>query len=147
MPLPPGSPAPAGSPPGPALLAFFKNGCPTCQLSFPVYGELFRRYGDVLPVIAISQDPAGKAQPWLDERGFDGRLIDDSDGFQLSNAFEIETVPTLVLVEGRAVIEVSEGWDRDLVNRWDELLARYTGRPSPGPVSTDDDGRPPYKPG
>ncbi|MGH9244462.1 MAG: TlpA family protein disulfide reductase [Acidimicrobiales bacterium] len=147
MPIPPGSPAPPGSPPGPALLAFFTSSSSTCALAFPVFGELRRRYGDVLPVIAVAQDPEGKAEPWLEEKAFNGPVIDDSEGYTLSDGFDVEVVPTLVLVEGGRVLAVSEGWDRARVNRWDELLARYTGRCSEGPVSPDDDGRPVTEPG
>lgn len=147
MPIAPGSKTPSGSPAGPALLAFFETSSPPCQMAFPVYGELAHRYGDVLPVIAVAEEAEGKAAPWLDEKAFGGPLIDDGAGRRLSDAFEIMSVPTLVLVEAGRVIDVSEGWDRDRVNRWDELLARYTGRRSPGPVSADDDGRPAHEPG
>jgi hypothetical protein len=148
MPINPGTSAPGPGGEGPALLAFFKTGCPTCQLSFPVWGELSRRYGDAVDVVAVSQDPQSAARPWLDERGFDGPLHDDSAGFPLSRAFEVDVVPTLVLVgEHGVVLDVEEGWSRDAANAWDERLAELTGRASPGPLSTPEDGLPPYKPG
>jgi len=130
------------------LLVFFKNSCPTCQLALPVYGELERRYGDALPVVAVAQDPARSARPWLDQRGFTGPLADDSGAYTVSNRHDVTTVPTMVLVDddGTAVAR-SEGWDRDRANAWDEELARLTGRESPGPLSTPDDGLPAFKPG
>ncbi|MGH9187760.1 MAG: TlpA family protein disulfide reductase [Acidimicrobiales bacterium] len=148
MPLASGSPAPPGTPPGPVVLAFFKNSCPTCQLALPVVGELERRYGDVLPVIAVAQDPAAAATPWLAERGFDGELVDDADGYPLSSAHRLVTVPTLVLIDGDGTVDaVVEGWSREGYNALDTELARRAGRPSPGPVSPESDGRPPFKPG
>ncbi len=142
-----GTPAPAIAPAGPVLLVFFKNSCPTCQLALPAFGELARRYGERLPVVAVSQDAASKARPWLDERGFLGSLIDDADGYPLSEAFAIRSVPTVVLVDDATVVDVSEAWDRDRVNEWDTDLAARTGIESPGPLSTPGDGRPPFKPG
>ena len=163
MPLPPGAEAPSFELPasdgggtrslediagdGPALLAFFKTGCPTCQLAFPVYGELERRYGNAVPVVAVSQDTPAKTVPWLDDRGFDGpALDDDSDGYAVSAAYGVTTVPTLVLVEGRKVVDVSQGWDRDRVNALARMLAERTGGDGSA-VSTEGDGRPAFKPG
>jgi peroxiredoxin len=162
MPLAPGTEAPAFSLPGAdgvqvssaqvtgggaAVLAFFKTSCPTCRLAFPVYGELARRYGDLLPVVAVSQDPLAAARPWLEDMGFPGPALDDAEGhYSVSSAFGVRSVPTLVLVEGGKVAATSEGWDRERVNAWAEELGRRTGR-STAPVSDHSDGRPPFKPG
>lgn len=133
---------------GPALLAFFKTSCPTCRISFPVWGELARRYGDHVTAAAVSQDPLNVARPWLDERGFDAPVLDDSDGYDVSRAYRLETVPTLVLVDDTGeVLTHSQGWDRDRANAWDLELAALTGSPSPGPVSTAGDGLPAHRPG
>jgi hypothetical protein len=147
MSIPAGSPTPPGTPAGPALLAFCSSESPVCALAIPVYAELGHRYGDVLPVVAVAAEPDGKVSPWLEEKGFLGPLIDDAAGRRLVDGFKIDVVPTLVLVEAGRVLDVSEGWDRDGVNRWDELLSQYTGRRSPGPVSADDDGRVASDPG
>lgn len=133
---------------GPALLAFFKMSCPVCVLSFPVWGELARRYGDVVAMVAVAQDPLAQARPWLDAVGFAAPGLDDSEGFATSSAYDLQTVPALVLVSADGeVLDASEGWDRDRANSWDRDLARLSGRPGAGPVSTPDDGRPPYRPG
>jgi thiol-disulfide isomerase/thioredoxin len=147
MPLTPGSRTPRGAPSGPALLAFFDPSSRPCEVAFPIYGELAHRYGDVLPVVAVAAVGSKSQAAWLDEKGFGGPFINDEAGHRLSESFQIEAVPTVVLVEGGRVIAVSEGWDRDRVNKWDELLARYTGRHSPGPVVADHDGRPAELPG
>ena len=133
---------------GPALLAFFKSSCPVCRLSFPVWGELHRRYGIGVKFAAVSQDPLAVARPWLDDLGFDAPVLDDSDGYAVSAAYDIETVPTLVLVDKAGqVVAASQGWDRERANAWDVELAELTGTTSPGPVSPVDDGLPPFRPG
>lgn len=133
---------------GPALLAFFKTSCPVCVLSFPVWGELARRYGQAVAVVALAQDPLAKARPWLDAAGFEAPVLDDSDGYATSRAYGIETVPALVLVgaDGR-IADASEGWDRKRANAWDQALAELTGLPGAGPVSDPADGLPAYRPG
>lgn len=162
MPLPAGADAPAFTLPdgdgtpraladvavgGTALLAFFKTSCPTCRLAFPVYGELQRRYGDAVPVVAVTQSQMATTRPWLADAGFDGPVLDDERGhYAVSRAFDVRSVPTLVLVEDGKVVAASEAWDRDRVNQWARELGRRTGRDG-GPVSTEGDGRPAFKPG
>ncbi len=159
MVLPTGSVAPPGAPAGPVLLAFFKDTCPVCALAFPMVGELARRYGDALPVVAVAQDPPERAEPWLAGYGLAGSYLDDSEGYPLSDAFGVRTVPTLFLLDGApdgatvgstvgsTVEAVAEGWDRERYNALDAALAGRTGRPSPGPVSSPEDGLPVFKPG
>ena len=162
MPLPPGAEAPGfelpssdGAPRsldgltsgGAALLAFFKIGCPTCQMAFPVYAELERRYGDAVPVVAVTQDSLARTVPWLEDKGFAGVVLDDeSDGYAVSETYAVTTVPTLVLVDGNTVTDVSQGWDRDEVNDLARRLGERTGRETSA-VSSDGDGLPVFKPG
>ena len=162
MPLSPGAEAPAfelpssdGTPRslddlasgGTAILAFFRTGCPTCQMAFPVYGELERRYGDAVPVVAVSQDSLARTIPWLQDKGFAGVALDDeSDGYAVSETYSVSTVPTLVLVEGNTVTDVSQGWDRERVNDLARRLGERTGRETSA-VSSDGDGLPAFKPG
>ena len=132
---------------GPTLLAFFKTSCPTCRLAFPVIGELARRYGDAAPVVAVTQSTLATTLPWLEEVGFAGPVLDDERRrFEVSAAYGIRSVPTLVLVDGGRVVATSEGWDRDRMNRWAAELGALTGRDT-SPVSVEGDGRPLFKPG
>ncbi|MDQ3573888.1 MAG: TlpA family protein disulfide reductase [Actinomycetota bacterium] len=162
MPLPPGADAPAFDLPssadgrrsltdiagdGPALLAFLKIGCPTCQLAFPLYAELERRYGDAVPVVAVTQDSLDQTVPWLEDKGFAGMVLDDaSDRYAVSRSYGVSTVPTLVMVDGGRIVESIQAWDRDQVNAWARRLGERTGRDT-SPVSTEGDGRPAFKPG
>lgn len=132
---------------GPALLAFFKTTCPTCRLAMPVIGELERRYGDVIPVVAVTQTAIGATRPWLEEVGFAGPVLDDEqDRFDVSRAYDVQTVPTVVLVDGGRVVATTEAWDRDAMNAWAVNLGGRTGRDT-SPVSVEGDGRPVFKPG
>lgn len=92
---------------GPALLAFFKIGCPVCQMTFP-YLERLAASGTV-QMIGISQDEP-KAT-----RGFNERfgvtfptLVDEAKaGYAVSNAFGISVVPSIFLVEQDGTISKS----------------------------------------
>ena len=132
----------------PALLVFFKTTCPTCVMAMPVYGEMVRRYGDEVFVVAVSQDPLLQAHAWLAEQGFGGLALDDTpDRSAVSRAFGIATVPTAVLVDQEGeVADVVEGWQREGANRLAARLGAITDRTA-DPVSTAADGRPPQKPG
>lgn len=163
MPVEPGSVAPAFTLEGergpialgdlhaetPALLLFFKVTCGTCKLAFPVYGELYRRYADRLPMLAIGQDPPEACRDFLEEHDFPGPYVEDrAPDYDVSYSYDIQAVPTLVLVdEAGRVQRLTEGWDREEANAWATLLSELTGDPAAEPVSTPDDGRPPFKPG
>lgn len=162
MPLPPGTEAPAFTLPdrdgaprsladltaaGPALLVFFKTSCPTCHLAMPVIAELERRYGDAVPVVCVTQTSMGATLPWLAEAGFSGPVLDDEQGrFSVSRAYGVQTVPTMVLVDGGRVAATTQGWDRDRMNGWATDLGTRTARETT-PVTTEADGRPVFKPG
>jgi peroxiredoxin len=69
---------------GPALLVFFKTTCKASKIALPLYGELDRRYGDVVPVLAIAQDPVEVAQPWLADQRFAGPVLADLPTYEVS---------------------------------------------------------------
>lgn len=132
---------------GPVLLAFFKTSCPTCRLAMPVIAELERRYGDEIPVVGVTQTKMTDTLPWVRDLGFAGPVLDDEqDRYAVSRAYDVQYVPTLVLVEDGRVTAVGESWDRDRMNRWAADLGARTGRDT-SPVTTDGDGRPVFKPG
>lgn len=132
---------------GPVLLAFFKTSCPTCRVAMPVIAELERRYGDAVPVVAVTQSKMSDTRPWLDEAGFAGPVLDDEQGhFGVSRSYDVQVVPTLVLVEHGRAVAITEAWDRDGMNGWAADLGARTGRDT-SPVSAEGDGRPVFKPG
>jgi hypothetical protein len=104
------------------LVAIVKRDCPTCRLVAPVLAEL--GVADD-PLTVYSQD---------DPTFPDGvKIVDDTD-LEVSFALDIETVPTLLRVEGGAIVARTEGWLR---SDWEA----FTGR---APLGT---GLPEYQPG
>lgn len=132
---------------GPALLVFFKTTCKSSQIALSVYGEIERRYGDVVPVVAIAQDPLGTALPWLADQWFAGPVLTDNPSYEVSAQYGLEGLPTAVLV-GRdgVVLEMLTGWSRDAINSLASRLGRMTARDE-GAVSVPDDGRIAFRPG
>ena len=82
------------------LHAFVKRECPTCELVVPVLREL-----DGPGVTVYSQDDPGFPE------GFDG-VVDETD-LERSFRLDIETVPTLIRVEGGREVERAIGWNRE----------------------------------
>lgn len=92
---------------GPLLLAFFKVSCPVCQLAFPF---LERMAGtDGLQLVAVSQDDANTTKAFHQRFGitFPTLLDEGREGYPVSNAFGISSVPSLFLIETDGAISHS----------------------------------------
>ena len=83
----------------PALLAFFKGSCPTCQFTFPFLERLHR--GSDVEMYGISQDDRESTEEF--RREFDitmPMLLDPGDGgYPASNAYGLSHVPSIFWVE------------------------------------------------
>jgi hypothetical protein len=130
---------------GPRGLFFYKVTCPTCQLAAPVMQHFERAFPS--RIVGIGQDPASMLKRFAEEYDMGIASIEDAPPYAISDAYAVESVPTLCLVgdDGR-VIESVGAWDRDGFNRVAATLASLTGA-DPVLVSTAADGRPPFKPG
>lgn len=84
---------------GPALLAFFKVGCPVCQLTLPYLERMAGN--DAVRIIGISQDDTSSTKAFQTRFGitFPTVLDESKQGYPVSNAFGISSVPSLFLVE------------------------------------------------
>jgi hypothetical protein len=104
------------------IVAVVKRECPTCELVLPVLQSIDR----VAPLEVYVQD---------DPRYGDGlrRVVDDGE-LEVSYHLDIETVPTVIRLEGGREVSRVVGWDRDA---WRAL----TGIPDLG------DGLPATRPG
>jgi len=95
-----GQPAPAFGPlenlAAPVLLAFFKIACPTCQMTFPFLQRLADRGGP--RIVGVSQDDAEDTAEFKKAFGVRFETVLDP-GYPVSNAYGLEYVPTLLLVE------------------------------------------------
>jgi peroxiredoxin len=134
---------------GPVLAAFFKISCPVCQFTFPFLERLYKRYGgDGVTFLGISQDDVESTSRFSKEYGVTfPMLIDDEDGYVVSNAYGLTNVPTIFLIETDGTIKVScSGFDKkDLETIAAELAERK--KISLTPLFRPDEVIPANKPG
>lgn len=99
---------------GPALLAFFKIGCPVCQFTFPFLERLYQRYKNSdLTFVGISQNGPEKTAAFNKEYGvtFPVLLDPEEKRYVVSNAYGLTMVPTILLVDtGGSVLVSSMGF-------------------------------------
>ena len=123
---------------GPVVLAFFKTTCPVCQMAAPKVQALA---DGGARVIAIGEDPPPKLASYSDTYGQKVPTLTEADPYEVSDAYGLETVPTLVLVgDDGTVRDAVESWYRA---GWNRLAASAGTRP----VSDEHDGLPPFRPG
>lgn len=108
---------------GPAILAFFKVGCPTCQYTFPFLERLYKAYGQKnVTLVGISQNELPKTTDFIKEFGVTFPiLLDERERYPVSNAYGLTNVPTIFWIAQDGEIEVSSvGWvkaDFEQINR------------------------------
>src|SRR5881296_3931122 len=134
---------------GPVVVAFFKISCPVCQFTFPFLERLYRRYGgDGVTFLGISQDDARSTMSFAKEYGITFPiLIDDENGYVVSNAYGLTNVPTIFLIDIDGTVKVSSmGFDKkDLETVGAELAERK--KISLAPLFRPDEIVPANKPG
>jgi thiol-disulfide isomerase/thioredoxin len=130
---------------GPVLLAFYKVTCPVCQMAAPKIDVIERAYPG--RVVGVGQDPPEDLASFGRRFGMGIRSVADLPPYDVSNAYGIEVVPTLALVDpsGKVVDRVLS-WDRDGYNRVAARLAELI-EAEPVTVSDPSDGLPPFRPG
>ena len=99
---------------GPAVLAFFKVSCPTCQYAFPYIERLWQTHKtEPMSVIGISQDSKADTQRFMQQYGATFPVVVDAPAYIASNAYKLTNVPTIYLVDRAGDIQVSSvGWAR-----------------------------------
>jgi len=108
---------------GPVLAAFFKVSCPVCQYTFPFLERIHKAYGDKkITIVGISQNDQRDTNAFLKEYGVTfPTLLDDPNGYAVSNAYGLTNVPSLFLIGQDGKIEISSvGWvkqELDDINR------------------------------
>jgi peroxiredoxin len=127
---------------GSVLAAFFKVSCPTCQYTFPFLERIHKAYGDkTISVVGISQNNKSETAAFLKEYGITSRtLLDDPNGYAVSNAYGLTNVPSLFLIEQNGTIEMSSvGWvKRDVEDIYRKLGAGQQSAPPPIFLPGDD---------
>jgi len=110
---------------GPVLAAFFKVSCPTCQYTFPYLERLHRAHSDKIGIVGISQNDERDTAAFLKEYGVTfPTLLDDPNGYAVSNAYGLTNVPSVFLIGQDGRIEVtSVGWVKQEVEDINRKLA------------------------
>jgi peroxiredoxin len=111
---------------GPVLAAFYKVSCPVCQYTFPFLERLHQAYGgNKIAIVGISQDKQRDSAAFVKEYGITFRnLLDDPNGYAVSNAYGLTNVPTLFLIGQNGQIEItSVGWVKQEVEDINRKLA------------------------
>ena len=134
---------------GPVIAAFFKVSCPVCQFTFPFLERLYKRYGgDGVTFLGISQDDARATAKFAKEYGISFPIVlDDENGYVVSNAYGLTNVPTIFLIETDGAVKVSSmGFDKkDLESIAANLAERK--KSSLAPLFRPDEVVPANKPG
>lgn len=98
---------------GPVLAAFFKVSCPVCQYTLPFLERIYQaQRGKKVTVVGISQNDQRDTAAFLKEYCVTfPTLLDDPNGYAVSNAYGLTNVPTLFLIGQDGQIGVSSvGW-------------------------------------
>jgi peroxiredoxin len=123
---------------GPVVLAFFKTTCPVCQMAAPKVQALAEAG---VRVVAVGEDPPPEIRSYADRYGQKVATLSEPAPYPASDAFGIDTVPTLFLVDEDGTVRDSVvSWDRDEWNRF-AVAAGGTA------VSEEGDGLSPFRPG
>ena len=134
-----------GAPEGPHAVLFYKVTCPTCQMAAPPLDRFERAYPG--RIAGIGQDPAEKLAAFAEAYSMSIPAVPDAPPYEVSDAFGVRTVPTMVVVDAEGVVaDVVEAWDRDGFNRASATLATMLGR-EPALISEPGDGLPEFRPG
>ena len=128
---------------GATLICFVKEDCPTCNTAMPVIDAWHRGYGKGVSVLVPGQTEAGN-QKLIETHGLAVPVLDDST-LKVSFAYDIETVPTLVLADGDGQ-ELSrlEGFVKE---DWQALDARLADLAGTASAAVDWSELPDWRPG
>ena len=110
---------------GPVLVVFYKQSCPTCQLTFPFIQRLFAAGGggSEMSFWAISQDEVEQTRAFIGEYGLEFPVLLDSHPYPVSSEYGLRFVPTFYLVGGDGTIQLADfGFSKPALTAIAELL-------------------------
>jgi cytochrome c biogenesis protein CcmG/thiol:disulfide interchange protein DsbE len=116
---------------GLVLAAFFKVSCPVCQYTFPYLERLYKAHGKKITIVGISQDNQQNTAAFLKEYCVTfPTLLEDPNGYTVSNAYGLTNVPSLFLIGQDGQIEISSvGWVKQEVEDINRKLAAVQQTP------------------
>src|SRR5260370_32829657 len=115
---------------------------------FPFLDRLYKRYGGGATFLGISQDDAPSTTNFAKEYGITFPiLIDDENGYLVSNAYGLTNVPTIFLIDTDSTVKVScMGFDKSVLEQIAAALAERK-KVSLAPLFRPDEVVPVNKPG
>lgn len=133
---------------GPALVAFFKVGCPTCQFTLPFLQRLHETYGGAgLSVLGISQDDSTDTRAFMQEFGIRFPVLLDDRGYAASKAYGLANVPSLFWINPDGKIHAtSVGFAKGELEKISAEAALATGKAAK-PLFRPGEKIPEFKPG
>ena len=93
---------------GPVALLFYKDSCPVCQMTAPLTAAF--EAGAPGRLVGVGQDDEGRRARFASTYGFASRSVGDLPPYDVSNAYGIVSVPTLVLVGRDGVVAEKRSW-------------------------------------
>jgi peroxiredoxin len=115
---------------GPAVVAFFKISCPTCQYALPFLQRLYEAHGNKhVTIVGISQNEKKDTAAFIKQYGLTFPiLLDDTSTYTVSNAYGLTNVPTIFWIAQDGDIEVSSvGWVRKDMEELNQRAAAISG--------------------
>jgi hypothetical protein len=92
-------------------------------------------------VVAVGEDAPAEIRSYADRHGQKVTTLSETAPYPASDAFGIDTVPTLFRVDEDGIVgDAVVSWDRDAWNRFAEAAGGAA-------VSEEGDGLPPFRPG
>jgi len=119
---------------GLVVAAFFKVSCPVCQYAFPFLERVHKAHGNQkVTIVGISQDDKRNNEALLKEYGVTfPTLLDDPNGYAVSNGYGMTNVPTWFLIGQDGEIEISSvGWVKKDIEDLNRKLSEAQKTPPP----------------
>lgn len=133
---------------GPVLLVIYKVECPATEMAMPAYNKFHELYGEKgYSILGIAQNSKAEVDRFRVGKRLNYPQALDADGYALSKAYNVRFTPTMALIgrDGK-VKKVVTGWHREAANELAQMFATEMGQEFQ-PISSEDDGLPPQRPG
>ena len=133
---------------GPALLAFVKEGCPTCEYSLPLVDRIRENYPKSgASIVAIAQESMFTALKMAKDWEVQMPILLDQNPYTVSEEYGIHFVPTFFYVgqDGR-IRDIVESFAREELKAINEKIGRLSGL-DPIPFFSAQEDVPPFRPG
>ena len=133
---------------GPALLAFVKADCPTCEYALPLVDRIHQNYrASKASLVVIAQEDVFAALKMVQDWGIHMPVLLDQDPYRVSEQYGLSFVPTFFYVGQDGRIEhCVEAFAREELKAINQEIARFSGV-TPIPFFKAQEGVPPFRPG